>query len=166
MDNLVRCLSLPKMRFSTRYMLFTELKEAFARANETKRAALTRDSESESPAARQPWIRSYALRGNTFLMKGQSLDFFEFYRLADNAIVYETSNRGPRIWGWDSYLCDVQRVVAVQRGWLKGSILSLTAVHRCSECFPLSAEATQCSTGTPMGPTIRKETAFPRMPTP
>ncbi|MBC8217347.1 MAG: hypothetical protein H8E73_02675 [Planctomycetes bacterium] len=47
-------------------------------------------------------------------MKGHSLDFFDFYRLADNAIVYETSNRGPRIWGWDSYLCDVQRVVATK----------------------------------------------------
>lgn len=92
-------------------MLFTELKKAFARANQAKRAALAPGGNPTSPEAHQPWIYSYALRGNTFLMKGHSLDFFDFYRLADNAIVYETSNRGPRVWGWDSYLCDVQRVV-------------------------------------------------------
>jgi len=101
-------------------MLFTELKEAFTRSNEGKRAALARSSESDSGDARRPWIYSYALRGNTFLMKGHSLDFFDFYRLADNAIVYETSNRGPRIWGWDSYLCDVQRIVAEKMHLARG----------------------------------------------
>jgi len=101
-------------------MMFTSLKEAFARANEAKRAALARGGEPDSPQVRQPWIHSYALRGNTFLMKGHSLDFFDFYRLADNAIVYETSNRGPRIWGWDSYLCDVQRVVATKMNLARG----------------------------------------------
>ena len=100
--------------------MFTNLKEAFGRANEAKRAALTGGSNSDKPEAHQPWIYSYALRGNTFLMKGHSLDFFDFYRLADNAIVYETSNRGPRIWGWDSYLCDVQRVVATKLNLARG----------------------------------------------
>lgn len=57
---------------------------------------------------------TYALRGNNFLMGGSSLDFFEFYRHADNAFVYETSNRDPRIWGWDSYLCDVGRRVSAE----------------------------------------------------
>ncbi|MHC4749938.1 MAG: hypothetical protein ACYTFW_08695, partial [Planctomycetota bacterium] len=101
-------------------MLFNDLKEAFARANEVKGAALARGDESEGSDAHRPWIYSYALRGNTFLMKGHSLDFFDFYRLADNAIVYETSNRGPRIWGWDSYLCDVQRVVAAKMHLAQG----------------------------------------------
>jgi len=101
-------------------MMFTALKKAFARANEGKRAALARGGDAGNPEARQPWIYSYALRGNTFLMKGHSLDFFDFYRLADNAIVYETSNRGPRIWGWDSYLCDVQRVVATKMHLARG----------------------------------------------
>lgn len=90
--------------------LFTPLRDALARANEAKQAAL-QQGDADSPTARQPWIRSYALRGNTFLMQGHSLDFFDFYRLADNAVVYETSNREPRVWSWDSYLCDVQRVV-------------------------------------------------------
>jgi hypothetical protein len=101
-------------------MMFTDLKNAFARANEAKRAALASGGDPAGPQARQPWIYSYALRGNTFLMKGHSLDFFDFYRLADNAIVYETSNRGPRVWGWDSYLCDVQRVVAARTHLAQG----------------------------------------------
>ena len=45
-------------------------------------------------------------------MGGHSLDFFDFYRFADNGFVYETSNTGPQIWSWDSYLCDVGRVVS------------------------------------------------------
>jgi len=101
-------------------MMFADLKRAFTRANEAKRAALARGGDADSPHARQPWVYSYALRGNTFLMKGHSLDFFDFYRLADNAIVYETSNRGPRIWSWDSYLCDVQRVVAAKMHLARG----------------------------------------------
>lgn len=100
-------------------MLFRELRDAFARENAAKRKAL-QQGKTGSRRAKQPWVYTYALRGNTFLMRGHSLDFFDFYRSADNAIVYETSNREPRIWGWDSYLCDVQRMVAatmdLQRG--------------------------------------------------
>jgi hypothetical protein len=92
-------------------MLFRELRDAFARENAAKRKAL-QQGKTGAPQAKQPWVFTYALRGNTFLMRGHSLDFFDFYRSADNAIVYETSNREPRIWGWDSYLCDVQRMVA------------------------------------------------------
>lgn len=95
--------------------LFSPLREAFAAANEARRKALAAGKPG-SEAARQPRVYSYALRGNTFLMKGHSLDFFHFYRLADNAFVYETSNRDPRIWSWDSYLCDVGRVVSSRMG--------------------------------------------------
>jgi len=91
--------------------LFTPLREAFAKANAAKREALARGA-----AAPQPWVASFALRGNTFLMGGHSLDFFNFYRHADNAFVYETSNRDPRVWQWDSYLCDVGRVVSERMG--------------------------------------------------
>jgi len=86
--------------------LFTPLRDALARANEETRR--TADQK-------RPWVYSFALRGNTFLMGGHSLDFFDFYRVADNALVYETSNRDARIWGWDSYLCDVGRVVSAQQ---------------------------------------------------
>jgi len=79
--------------------LFGPLRDAIAAANAT--------------AGRRRLV-SYALRGNTFLMRGHSLDFFDFYRQADNAFVYETSNRGPRIWSWDSYLCDVARCVSTR----------------------------------------------------
>jgi hypothetical protein len=100
-------------------MLFSKLKKEFDDANRAKRRALAH-AETDNATARQPWIYSFALRGNTFLMKGHSLDFFDFYRWADNAIVYETSNRGPRIWGWDSYLCDVQRVVGERMNLAQG----------------------------------------------
>jgi hypothetical protein len=91
--------------------LFTDMKTAFDEANAAKRRALEK-GDTSSAAAVQPWLYSYALRGNTFLMGGHSLDFFDFYRSADNAFVYETSNRGPQVWQWDSYLCDVGRVVS------------------------------------------------------
>lgn len=83
--------------------LFTPVRDAVAKANEAKR---------RDPSLKQPWVYSFALRGNTFLMGGHSLDFFDFYRHADNAMVYETSNRDARVWGWDSYLCDVGRILA------------------------------------------------------
>jgi len=86
--------------------LFTPFRDACDKANEAKRTG----------AAQQPWVYSMALRGNTFLMGGHSLDFFDFYRHADNAFVYETSNRDPRVWQWDSYLCDVGRVVSERMG--------------------------------------------------
>lgn len=94
--------------------LFTAQRDAFAAANEEKRRALAA-SDKESPAAKRPFVYSFALRGNTFLMGGASLDFFDFYRHADNALVYETSNRDPRVWHWDSYLCDVGRAVAARQ---------------------------------------------------
>lgn len=65
-------------------------------------------------------VYSYALRGCTFVSNGSSLDFFEFYRHADNAIVWETSDRDARSWGWDSYLMDVQRVLGNKLGIQQG----------------------------------------------
>jgi hypothetical protein len=82
--------------------LFTPVRDAIAKANDEKR---------KNPALKQPWVYSFALRGNTFLMGGHSLDFFDFYRHADNAMVYETSNRDARVWSWDSHLCDVGRIL-------------------------------------------------------
>lgn len=95
--------------------LFTPLRDAAAKANEEKQKAIAA-GDTASAAAKRPFLYSYALRGNTFLMGGHSLDFFEFYRHADNAFVYETSNRDPRVWHWDSHLCDVGRVVAAEQG--------------------------------------------------
>jgi hypothetical protein len=86
--------------------LFTPLRDALAKANEEKR---------KNPSLKQPFVYSFALRGNTFLMGGHSLDFFDYYRHADNAMVYETSNRDARIWGWDSYLCDVGRILSARQ---------------------------------------------------
>ncbi|MHC4628020.1 MAG: hypothetical protein ACYTDV_13655, partial [Planctomycetota bacterium] len=145
-------------------MMFTELKRAFSRANKKKQAALARGGDANSPRASQPWLYSYALRGNTFLMKGHSLDFFDFYREADNAIVYETSNRGPRIWGWDSYLCDVQRMVAAKMNLARGIYIK---PHRGA---PLQRMLSAVSRGNTMiywytyGPDYKKGDSFSQDP--
>jgi len=99
--------------------LFTPLRDACARANDAKRKALA-EGRKDAREAGQPWVYTYALRGNTFLMKGHSLDFFDFYRYADNAFCYETSNRDPRVWQWDSYLCDVGRGVSAKQNLAMG----------------------------------------------
>lgn len=88
--------------------LFEQLQKRLESENEMKRQALSR-GDLGAPEARQAWLYSYALRGQTFLRSGHSLDFFDFYRFADNAMVYETSERKPQLWHWDSYLCDVGR---------------------------------------------------------
>jgi hypothetical protein len=49
-------------------------------------------------------------------MGGSSLDFFDFYRYSDTGFMYETSNRDPRVWPWDSYLCDVGRTLRGKLG--------------------------------------------------
>ncbi|UCG49496.1 MAG: hypothetical protein JSU94_06870 [Phycisphaerales bacterium] len=145
-------------------MMFTELRRTFDRANQGKRAALARSSERDSAYARRPRVYSYALRGNTFLMKGHSLDFFDFYRLADNAIVYETSNRGPRIWGWDSYLCDVQRIVAEKMNLARGIYIK---PHRGA---PVQRMLSAVSRGNTMlywytyGPDYKKGDSFSQYP--
>ncbi len=93
--------------------LFSELRKTAREQNAKKRAVLA-SGDTTSNVATQPWHYPGAMRGNTFLMGGHSLDFFNFYRVADNAFVYETSNRDARVWSWDSYLCDVGRVVTAQ----------------------------------------------------
>lgn len=85
-------------------------------------------------------LYSFGLRGNTFLTNDNGLDFFEFYRHADNAMVWETSNRDARAWPWDSYLADVQRVLSRELGLAAGMYIKphrgapvqrlLTAVSR------------------------------------
>lgn len=114
--------------------LFTPLRDAVAAANRDQAKA-----SLGSPAA-QPSMYTYALRGNTFLLGGHSLDFFDFYRLSDNGFVYETSNRDPRVHLWDSYLCDVGRMIAAEQHLAfgiyvkphRGSVVqrALTAISR------------------------------------
>jgi hypothetical protein len=95
--------------------LFSPRRDAFRAANAAKRKALE-EGRTDSPEAQQPWFFMYALRGNTYLMGGSSLDFFDFYRYSDTGFMYETSNRDPRVWPWDSYLCDVGRTLREKMG--------------------------------------------------
>ncbi|MEI7438035.1 MAG: hypothetical protein WCL16_14630, partial [bacterium] len=91
--------------------MFTPLRQAVAAANQEKSK-----NASAADCVTRPFMYTYALRGNTFLIAGHSLDFFDFYRRSDNGFVYETSNRDPRIHQWDSYLCDVGRVMSAEQG--------------------------------------------------
>ncbi|NDC62420.1 MAG: hypothetical protein EBZ59_00160 [Planctomycetia bacterium] len=95
--------------------MFAELTRAIDAHNRAKQSAIDR-GDTTSDIVKQPFVYSFALRGNTFLLGDASLDFFEFYRQADNAMVYETSNRDPRVWQWDSYLCDVGRSLQLNMG--------------------------------------------------
>jgi len=95
--------------------MYAEFRKVIDTHNVAKQAALD-TGDAANPIARQPFVYSFALRSNTFLLGDHSLDFFNFYREADNAMVYETSNRDPRVWQWDSYLCDVGRSVQIHMG--------------------------------------------------
>ncbi len=95
--------------------MFTPLRQSVAAANQDKAKSV-----KGTPVANQPTMVTYALRGNTFLLGGHSLDFFDFYRRSDNGFVYETSNRDPRVHQWDSYLCDVGRMVTAEQNLALG----------------------------------------------
>lgn len=88
---------------------FEPTRDLLAAENAKKQAALDR-GETDTAVAKQPYIYSYALRGQTFIRR-HSLDFFEFYRHADNALVYETSHTDRVTQIFDSYICDVGRIV-------------------------------------------------------
>jgi hypothetical protein len=93
----------------------TRIRDGFSAANREKREAMAR-GDRESAAFKRPFFYAYGLRTNQFLMSATNLDYFEFYRHADNAMVWETSNRDSRVWAWDSYLNDVQRVLKRELG--------------------------------------------------
>lgn len=119
--------------------LLRTVRDAYAAENEKKRRALA-EGRTDSPEARRPWLYSYSLRRTSFTMGGDTLDYFDFYRQADNAFMYETSNRDPRIWQWDSYMSDVGRSLTRHFGTPYGVCLkphrgatvqrALTAVSR------------------------------------
>jgi hypothetical protein len=62
-------------------------------------------------------IKLYAMQGPTPSWNGSSLDWHEFYDTgANTALVFETSNRDPRSWQWESYLGDIMRGIAQRHG--------------------------------------------------
>lgn len=62
-------------------------------------------------------IPLYAMQGPTPSWGGASLDWHEFYDLgANTAMVFETSNRDPQVWQWESYLSDIARGIATRHG--------------------------------------------------
>jgi hypothetical protein len=119
--------------------MFIRLRNAMAAENEKKEKAA-----AGTPEANQPYMYSYALRGNTFLMGGGGLDFFDFYRFADNGFVHETSNRDPKVWNWDGYLLDVGRMIGREQGTKLGIYVK---PHRGA---PIQRILASCSRGAQM----------------
>lgn len=105
----IRCLTRDFNCYTTAVLLEGQ-KKGFDAANEAKRKAIA-GGKLETPEAKQPWMYAYALRRASWTQGGSALDYFDFYRRADNGFMYETSNRDPRAWPWDSYLCDVGRIL-------------------------------------------------------
>lgn len=69
-------------------------------------------------------ILLYAMQGPTPSWSGHSLDWHEFYDLgANTALVFETSNRDPRIWQWESYLGDIMRGISDRHDLPIGSLI-------------------------------------------
>ncbi len=118
---------------------FITLRNAMRDENEKKDKATP-----GSPESKQPYMYSYALRSNLFLMGGGSLDFFNFYRFADNGFVHETSNRDPRVWNWDGYLLDVGRMMGQEQGTKLGVYVK---PHRGA---PIQRILASCSRGAQM----------------
>ena len=69
-------------------------------------------------------IPLFAMQGPTPSWNGSSLDWFEFYdQKANTAVVWETSNRDPRTWQFESYLADIARGIARRLGMLIGTLV-------------------------------------------
>jgi hypothetical protein len=75
-------------------------------------------------AFREAGILLYAMQGPTPSWAGASLDWHEFYdHKANTAFVFETSNRDPRSWQWESYLSDIGRGIAARHGMPIGCLV-------------------------------------------
>ena len=69
-------------------------------------------------------IPLYAMQGPTPSWAGHSLDWHEFYDLgANRAMVFETSNRDPRVWQFESYLADIARGIAERHNMPLGCLI-------------------------------------------
>jgi hypothetical protein len=69
-------------------------------------------------------IPLFAMQGPTPSWSGASLDWHEFYdQKANTAIVWETSNRDPRSWQFESYLADIVRGISNRLRLLIGTLI-------------------------------------------
>ena len=95
--------------------MFEDWKRYVHAYNQKKKDAIAR-GDLDSPEAKQPNLYVFGLRQPRFTWGGGSLGTFEYYRYADSAFVYETSNRDARIYQWDSYMNDVGRAMHAETG--------------------------------------------------
>ena len=98
---------LSRFYYEASAMMFEPLRQGCDAANRAKREAIEA-GKSESPAARQPYVYSYALR----MQHVYGGAIYNFYRHADNGFMFETSSHDPRTHIFDSLFCDVGRVIS------------------------------------------------------
>ena len=110
-------------------------------------------------------IPLYAMQGPTPSWSGASLDWHEFYdHGANTAFVFETSNRDPRVWQWESYLADLGRGIATRHQMPMGCLVK---PHRCAPAqrmLTVIARGTRVIEWYTYGPDYSKGDSFSQSP--
>src|SRR5947208_2037554 len=93
------------------------------------------------------------------------LDWYEFYDLgANTAFVFETSNRDPRAWQWESYLGDIGRGIAARHEMPMGSLVKPHRGAPAQRMLTLVARGVRVFEWYTYGPDYAKGDSFSQSP--
>ncbi len=110
-------------------------------------------------------IYLYAMQGPTPSWNGSSLDWHEFYDLKPNtAFVFETSNRDPRTWQWESYLADIGRGIANRHNMVMGCLIKPHRGAPAQRMLSVVSRGTQAFEWYTYGPDYSKGDSFSQSP--
>jgi hypothetical protein len=116
-------------------------------------------------AFKQAGVLLYAMQGPTPSWSGSSLDWHEFYDLgANTAFVFETSNRDPRAWQWESYLGDIGRGIAARHDLPMGSLVKPHRGAPAQRMLTLVARGVRVFEWYTYGPDYAKGDSFSQSP--
>ncbi|HEV7405250.1 MAG TPA: hypothetical protein VGO11_20065 [Chthoniobacteraceae bacterium] len=116
-------------------------------------------------AFKKEGILLYAMQGPTPSWSGSSLDWHEFYDLgANTAFVFETSNRDPRSWQWESYLGDIGRGIAARHELPMGSLVKPHRGAPAQRMLTLVARGVRAFEWYTYGPDYAKGDSFSQSP--
>jgi hypothetical protein len=116
-------------------------------------------------AFKKAGVLLYAMQGPTPSWSGSSLDWHEFYDLgANTAFVFETSNRDPRSWQWESYLGDIGRGIAARHELPMGSLVKPHRGAPAQRMLTLVARGVRVFEWYTYGPDYSKGDSFSQSP--
>lgn len=116
-------------------------------------------------AFKKAGVLLYAMQGPTPSWSGSSLDWHEFYDLgANTAFVFETSNRDPRSWQWESYLGDIGRGIAARHELPMGSLVKPHRGAPAQRMLTLVARGVRVFEWYTYGPDYAKGDSFSQSP--